>query len=149
MPTGGCISHSAIGAGRAVASRPHQTLSCSRRHTHLAAFLDLLTCSRPSSPGAGEAPRALTLTVPCGALPWLEATPSRAGPGPTGTPAGPLQSLAPGSGVGQVGTAEALSTDGKEVVNGWGDSLVEPLPQAAFLGGWAGLGWGLNHGESW
>lgn len=30
-----------------------------------------------------------------------------------------------------------------------GRQSVEPLPQAAFLGGQAGLGWGLNRGNSW
>lgn len=30
-----------------------------------------------------------------------------------------------------------------------GRQSVEPLPQAAFLGGRAGLGWGLNRGNSW
>lgn len=44
---------------QAVASRqPHQTLGCSRSHTCPVAFLALLACSRPSGPGAGEAPRA-------------------------------------------------------------------------------------------
>ena len=86
-PRGAAFPTLPSGLAQAVASRqPHQTLGCSWSHTRPVAFLALLTCSRPSGPTAGEAPRALTLTVHKRA-----AAPSGAGlgPGPTVTPSGP------------------------------------------------------------